>query len=124
MTEIRITAAAHGDYLAAEKTVTLTVKPKKLKITSAKSAKAKTLTVKWKKDMAADGYVIQCSTDRKFKKTVKTVTVKKNKTASKKVTKLKTGKKYYVRACAYAEADGGKVMGAYGKARKAVKVKK
>ncbi len=124
VTEIRITAAAHGDYLAAEKTVTLTVKPKKLKITSAKSAKAKTLTVKWKKDMAADGYVIQCSTDRKFKKNVKTVTVKKNKTASKKVTKLKTGKKYYVRACAYAEADGGKVMGAYGKARKAVKVKK
>lgn len=123
-TEIVITAAAYGEYTAAEKTITLTVAPKKLKGISAKSTKAGTLTVKWKKDAAASGYIIECSTDRKFRKNVKTATVKKNKTTSKKMTKLKSGKKYYVRACAYAQAGGAKIKGAYTVGKKAVKVKK
>lgn len=123
-TEVAITAAAHGEYKAAEKTITLTVSPKKLKGISAKSTKAGTLTVKWKKDTAASGYIIECSTDRKFRKNVKAATVKKNKTTSKKITKLKSGKKYYVRACAYAQAGGTKIRGAYASGKKAVKVKK
>ena len=124
VTEITVRAAANHLYSAAEKTVTLTVAPKKLNVTSVKSTKAKTLTVKWKKDKTADGYIIQYSTDRKFKKNVKTATVKKNKATSKKIAKLKAGKKYYVRACAYAETDGVKIMGAYKTVKKAVKVKK
>lgn len=123
-TEVVITAAAHGEYKAAEKTITLTVSPKKLKGISAKSTKAGTLTVKWKKDTSASGYIIECSTDRKFRKNVKAATVKKNKTTSKKITKLKSGKKYYVRACAYAQAGGTKIRGAYASGKKAVKVKK
>lgn len=123
-TEIVITAAAYGEYTAAEKTITLTVAPKKLKGISAKPTKAGTLTVKWKKDTAASGYIIECSTDRKFRKNVKTATVKKNKTTSKKITKLKSGKKYYVRACAYAQAGGEKIKGAYTAGKKAVKVKR
>ena len=124
VTEIVIAAAARGEYLAAEKTITLTVAPGKLKGVSAKSTKAKSVTVKWKKDATASGYVIECGADRKFRKNVKTVTVKKNKTTSKKVTKLKGGRKYYVRACAYAQAGETKIRGAYAMVQKAVKVKK
>lgn len=124
VTEIVITAAANGRYQAASKTITLTVAPKKLSGTSAKSTKAKTLTVKWKKDKAATGYIIECSTDKKFRKNVKTATVKKNKTVSKKLTNLKGGKRYYVRACAYVQAGGAKIKGAYRTVKKAVKVKK
>ena len=95
-----------------------------ISLTRLESTKAGTLTVKWKKDTAASGYIIECSTDRKFRKNVKTITVKKNKTTSKKITKLKSGKKYYVRACAYAQAGGAKIKGAYTAGKKAVKVKR
>ncbi len=118
VTEITVRAASNSAYLAAEKTVTLTVEPKRLAVTSVKSAKARTLTVKWKRDKAASGYIIECSADRKFKKGVKRYTVKKNKTTSKKIKNLKAGRKYYVRA------GGGKIKGAYGAAKKAVKVKR
>ena len=124
VTEITVRAASNSAYLAAEKTVTLTVEPKRLAVTSVKSAKARTLTVKWKRDKAASGYIIECSADRKFKKGVKRYTVKKNKTTSKKIKNLKAGRKYYVRARAYAKAGGGKIKGAYGAAKKAVKVKR
>lgn len=123
VTEITVRAAANSAYAAAEKTVTLTVVPKKLSVTSVKSTKAGTLIVKWKKDRKASGYIIEYSTDRKFKKKVKTATVRKNKTTSRKLAKLKAGKKYYVRVCAYAEAGGEKIKGAYELAKKAIKVK-
>ena len=123
VTEITVRAAANNAYAAAEKTVTLTVVPKKLSVTSVKSTKAGTLTVKWKKDRKASGYIIEYSADRKFRKKVKTVTVRKNKATSRKLAKLKAGKKYYVRVCAYAEAGGEKIKGAYGLAKKAIKVK-
>ena len=48
-TKITIKAAAKGKYKAATKTITLTVKPVKNRITSLKSTKAKTFEVKWKK---------------------------------------------------------------------------
>lgn len=62
------------------------------------SAKKKTLTVAFKKVKNAKKYKIQISTNKKFKKNVKTKTV----TSVKKVTfkKLKSGRKYYVRICA------------------------
>lgn len=122
--EIEIYAAAHGQYDEAEETVTLTVKPQKPSFLSAKSQKAKTLTVKWKKDAKASGYIIECCTDKKFKKNRRTVTIQTNKTSSKKITKLKAGKKYYVRICAYVAADGRKLKGEYCTLKKAVKVRK
>ena len=47
-----------------------------------------------------DGYQVQYSTDKKFKKNTKTVTIKKNKTSTT-VKKLKANKKYYVRVRTY-----------------------
>lgn len=61
----------------------------------------KSLVVKWNKNADADGYEIQYATSKNFKKNAKTVTIKKNKTVSKTIKKLKSGKKYYVRVRAY-----------------------
>ena len=122
-TKITITSAAKGKYPKAKKTITLTVKPVKTKIASVKSAKSKNMVVKWKKDTKATGYVIQYSTDKKFKKGVKTVTITKNKTTSKTIKKLKGGKNYYVRVCTYKKSNGKQIKGSYS-AVKSIKVKK
>lgn len=121
-TKITIKVAAKGTYKAATKTITLTVKPVKTKGISVRSKKAKTAEVKWKRDKKASGYIIQYSMDKKFKKNVKKVVISKNQTTSKKIGKLKSGKKYYVRVCAYKKSHGKKVLGSYGTV-KSIKVK-
>ena len=66
------------------------------------SAKDNGFTVKCKKKTKITGYQIQYSTSSKFSmKNTKTVKIKKAKTASKKITDLKSSKKYYVRIRTY-----------------------
>ncbi len=69
-------------------------------ITSVKS-QSKAFTVKWKKKSGITGYQIQYSTNSKFKKGNKSIKIKNAKTRSKKITKLKSNKKYYVRIRTY-----------------------
>lgn len=69
-------------------------------ITSVK-AQSKAFTVKWKKKSSITGYQIQYSTNSKFKKGNKSIKIKNAKTISKKITKLKAAKKYYVRIRTY-----------------------
>ena len=69
-------------------------------ITSVK-AQNKAFTVKWKKKSSITGYQIQYSTNSKFKKGNKSIKIKNVKTVSKKITKLKVAKKYYVRIRTY-----------------------
>ena len=69
-------------------------------ITSVK-AQSKAFTVKWKKKSNITGYQIQYSTNSKFKKGNKSIKIKNAKTVSKKITKLKVAKKYYVRIRTY-----------------------
>ena len=69
-------------------------------ITSVK-AQNKAFTVKWKKKSGITGYRIQYSTNSKFKKGNKSIKIKNAKTISKKITKLKAAKKYYVRIRTY-----------------------
>ena len=69
-------------------------------ITSVK-AQSKAFNVKWKKKSSITGYQIQYSTDSKFKKEKKSIKTKNAKTVSKKITKLKAAKKYYVRIRTY-----------------------
>lgn len=66
-------------------------------------SKAKRFLVKWKRQgVQTTGYEIQYSTSKKFKKkTSKTVTVKSNKIISRKISRKKTGKRYYVRIRTY-----------------------
>ena len=69
-------------------------------ITSVK-AKSEAFTIKWKKKTNIAGYQIQYSTNSKFKKGNKSIKIKSAKTVSKKITKLKAAKKYYVRIRTY-----------------------
>lgn len=64
-------------------------------------AQNKAFTVKWKKKSNITGYQIQYSTNSKFKKGNKSIKIKNAKTISKKITKLKAAKKYYVRIRTY-----------------------
>jgi hypothetical protein len=64
------------------------------------------------------GYQVQYSTDKKFKKNCKTLTVKGWKKTSKKVTKLKAKKTYYVRVRTYMKTGGKKLSSAWSKAKK------
>lgn len=76
------------------------VKVSKTAITSVKSKTAGQATVTFKKQKKASGYQVQISTDKKFKKSVKTLKVSaKKKTATFK--KLKQGRKYYARVRVY-----------------------
>ncbi len=89
-------------YYGEWKTIETSTLPKSTSLSSVKSTKKKTLTVKWKKQSAATGYQVQYSTNSKFKKSAtKTLTVKKNKQTSSKISKLKSGKKYYVKVRTY-----------------------
>ena len=69
-------------------------------ITSVKT-KSEAFTIKWKKKSSITGYQIQYSTNSKFKKNNKKIKIKNAKTVSKKITKLKASKKYYVRIRTY-----------------------
>ena len=121
-TTVTIKATATSGYKAAQKKITITIKPKKQTISSVKSNETKIITVKWKKDTKANGYILQYSTDKKFKKDIKTVKISNNKTTSKTIGKLKAGKKYYVRICAYKQSSK-KIKGSYSGV-KSVTVKK
>ena len=94
---------------------------KKVKVASAKAGK-KSVKVTWKKVKGIKGYQIQYSTNKKFKKGNKTITVKSTKSTSATIKKLKSKKKYYVRMRTYKIVNGKKVYSAWSKA-KSVKVK-
>ena len=98
---ITITSKATSKYNKATKKITITVKPSKVSVSKLTNSKGKKLTVKWKKNTICGGYQIQVSTDKNFKKNVKTITIKKNSTVSKTITKLSKNKKYYVRIRGY-----------------------
>lgn len=97
------------------------LKPTQAKLSKLNSKKAGQITVSLKKMAGADGYEIAYSTDKKFPAaaTKKAATVSEKKT----IKKLKSSKKYYVKARAYTiDSTGKKIYGAYGKA-KSVSVK-
>ena len=81
-------------------TVTFAASMPTTTITSIK-AQNKAFTVKWKKKSSITGYQTQYSTNSKFKKNNKKIKIKNAKTVSKKITKLKASKKYYVRIRTY-----------------------
>lgn len=80
---------------------TFDITPKGTSLSKLGKAK-KGFTAKWKaQKKQTSGYEIQYSTDKKFGKSVKTKLIKKNKTVSVKIGKLKAKKKYYVRLRTY-----------------------
>lgn len=114
---ITLVSAETANYKRAEKKITVTVKPKKATLSKAKAGAAKKAVVQWKKDAKASGYEIVVATNKKFTKNVKKIQVASKKTTKKTISGLKSGKKYFVKVRAYAKAQGGKVYGAYSKAK-------
>lgn len=93
---ISVTAGETDTYRAKTIKITLNITPKKQTITT-KILSGNRMAIKWKKDTRATGYQIQYAADKKFKKNAKSVTVKKNQSTSKTITKLKKGKYCYTR---------------------------
>ena len=92
------------------------------KLKNVKNTGKKKMKITWNKVADIDGYVLQYSTSKNFKKSVK----KKNISASKTsitISKLKKGKKYYVRICSYVNEDGEKKCSSWS-GKKSVKIKK
>lgn len=100
---------------------TETVKPKKTSIKKLSKGKKK-FTVTWAKVSGVKGYQIQYSSDKKFKKNNKSVTVTKQKTTKATVKKLESKKKYYVRVRTYKTVNGKKIYSSWSKV-KSVKTK-
>ena len=102
---------------------TIDKKLKKTKVSKLTAGK-KSITITWEKQTAKGikGYEIQCSTDKKFAKDVKSVTISKTKTTSKTIKKLKAKKKYYVRIRTYKKSGSKKVYSNWSKT-KSIKVK-
>ncbi|MFR5876944.1 MAG: fibronectin type III domain-containing protein [Eubacterium sp.] len=106
-----------GSKYEGEMKKTFKINPKSTSI-SKLTAKKKGFTVKWKKQATqTTGYQIQYSTDKNFKKNNKTVTISKNKTTSKTISKLKSKKKYYVRIRTYKTVSGTKYYSSWSKAK-------
>ena len=114
---ITITSAKTDEYLAATKKVTVTVKPSATALSGVKAGK-KQATVQWKKNTTGKGYELQYSTDKAFKKDVKTVKIGSNKTVKTTIKKLKKGKNCFFRI----RTVNGKLTSEWSKS-KSVKIK-
>lgn len=93
-----------------------------LKVPTLKSIKKekKALTIKWKKiTKKIKGYQFQYSTDPNFEKDVKTVNVSNPKTDMRKVKKLKSKTKYYVRIRSFKKVGSEKVYSNWSKTKSA-----
>lgn len=117
---ITVTAKATSTYSKSVKKITVYGVPKKPEMKKLTAGKKK-FTVQWKKDKKTDGYQVQYSTDKKFKKNVKSVNVSKKSTKAT-VKKLKKGKTYRVRVRSYKKINGKKYYSGWGKV-KSVKVR-
>lgn len=84
----------NGEYSAVLKTGTQTNAVKNVKL---KSSKSKQVNVTWSKATGAKQYIVQYTTDKNFKKNVKSTTVTSTKATLK---KLSGGKKLYVKVIA------------------------
>ena len=76
------------------------------------------MTVGWKKSAGGiTGYQVQYGLKSDFSN-AKTATLKKTSTVKCTIKKLKKGKTYYVRICAYKEVNGKKFWSAWSAAKK------
>ncbi len=107
-----VTVTFKGNYRGTKK-LTYKIQPRKTDI-SKLVARKRGFTVKlWKRTKQVTGYQIQYATNKRFQG-AKTVTIKKYKTTSKTISRLKAGKKYYVRVRTYKKVKiNGKYKGVY-----------
>ena len=117
--EYKVTAKFTGDttnYNAIpNKTAKLTIVPKGTKLSKLTKG-SKQFKATWKAQKTeTTGYELQYATNSKFTSGKKTVNIKKNKTTSSTVKKLKAKKKYYVRIRTYKTVNGKKYYSGWSK---------
>ena len=114
-----VTIELKGTYTGTI-TRTFQILPKGTTISGKVTAMPKGFQVKWKKQKKnISGYQVQYSTSKKFKKKATvTKTVKKKSVTRLKVTKLKPGKRYYVRVRTYKTVKGVKYCSKWSKSKK------
>ena len=120
---ITVKSSETSCYKAVSKKFNITVKPAAVTISKASNSAKQKITVSWKKNTTCSGYAVQYSTDKSFKKGVKTVYISKNSTVKATLSKLTKGKTYYVRIASYKKSGSTKIYSAWSKV-KSVKVKK
>lgn len=104
-----------GNYTGS-KTVYFYITPKTAQLNTVTSTSAKSMKIKWTKDKKASGYQIYYATKSTFKGK-KTVNITKNKTTSKTIKNLKSGKTYYVKIRSYKKVGSKKVYSAWSTVR-------
>ena len=106
-----VTGTAQSDENTEEKSSSV----KSTKITSATYSK-RSITLKWKKRTSkVDGYQIQYSTSKSFKKNAKKVNIKGSKKGSTVLKDLEYGRKYHIRIRSYKKINGKKVYSDWSK---------
>lgn len=113
---VTVTAGETKNYKKAVQKVTVYVTPQKMGTAALSSKQKGKLTVKWKKLAGVSGYELEYSTSSKFTVSTTKKVVLKSSASTKTISKLKAGKKYYVRIRAYKSMGGKKYYGAFGKA--------
>ena len=93
------------------------VKPGKVALSRLRTGSSHYITASWKKKTGT-GYQVRLATNSKFTSGVKTYKVTSYKTLSKKMTKLKKGRTYYVKVRAYKTYGGRTVYGSYSSYKK------
>ena len=106
-----VTVKGTGNFKGSKK-ITFGIVPKKTEISSLTSTKAKVINVKWGKSASAEGYQLVYSTDKTFA-TKKSATVTGTATVSKNLSKLTSGKTYYVKIRCYKVVGGTKYYSSY-----------
>lgn len=106
--KVKAFATCNGKVYKATASNSISVKTKNnvVSLSSAKSSKAKKITVKWKKVSGVTGYQVMWSTSSNFKKNFLSVKVKGASKTSTTLTTSKSKKTYYVRVRAYKTAKG------------------
>ena len=111
-----------GNNYSGKKEIPFYIVPKSTNITKV-TAKKKGFTVKWNKQSTqTTGYQIQYATNKGFTQNAKTVTVTKNGTVSKTISKLSAKKTYYIHVRTYKTVGGKKYYSSWSKI-KSVKTK-
>lgn len=106
-----------NDDQSAQTPAAATTALKKVKGVKVANKAGNKVKVQWNTSDAADGYQIQYSYKKGFKKQVKTVNVNKANKSSKVIKKMKVGKKVYVKVRAYQNVNGQKVYGNFSKVK-------
>ena len=112
-----VTVKFKGNYSGTKK-LSFKVNPKGTSVSKATSPKRKQIKVTWKKQSTqTTGYQIQYSTDKSYKKGVKTVTVKGTANTQRTIGSLTSKKTYYVRIRTYKKVSGTNYYSAWSSAK-------